>query len=41
MTDCSAVYADRYRQVQIGQIGIDKYEVLIWGWIASDRFGQV
>ena len=34
------VYADRYRQRQIGWIGIDRYELIIWGWIASDRFEQ-
>ena len=40
MTDYSEVYADRYRQVQMGQVGIDMYELLIWGWIASDRCEQ-
>ena len=41
MADYSEVYANRYRQVQIGQIGIDRYELLMWGWIAGDRFRYV
>ena len=41
MAGYSEVYSDRYREVQMGQIGMDRYELLIWDWIASDRFREV
>ena len=41
MADYSLVYVDRYRQVYIGQIGIDRYEFLIQAKVVSDRLRQV